>query len=162
MPTPADLRDSLKTLARGVNELTLKNLALELENKGLQRENENLRETLQNRSSTEDAHDVHSPDAPLESPNTADGKDHSRSDSKADKATASEQDPAHAKSSPPADQENQEPTPDFQYWKEDPHDAQYCTQRCLFGLQRHGTLDGNCPNVDLHRRGRTSDMHPIR
>lgn len=123
MPTPAELRDSLKILTGGVDELTLKNLALELENKGLQREIEKLRETLQSRSSAGDAHDVYSPDAPLESLNTANCEDNSLSISKADAATESEQDQTQAKSSPPDEQDNRQSTPDFQYWKEDPHDA---------------------------------------
>ncbi|RMJ23980.1 hypothetical protein PHISP_05164 [Aspergillus sp. HF37] len=167
MPTPAELQDSLKALTQGIDELKqeteslkLKNLALDLENKELQRDNKERQVTLQNGASTDNAHDARPPDAPLEPPNTLDGKDNSRSDSKADAATGSV-DPAQAKSSPPAEQENPQPTPDLQYWKPNPHDAPYCTQRCLLGLKHHGTLDGNCPNVDLHRRGRASDQHPI-
>ncbi|KAE8155549.1 hypothetical protein BDV40DRAFT_311062 [Aspergillus tamarii] len=41
------------------------------------------------------------------------------------------------------------------------HNAQFCTQRCLLGLQRGGTLDDCCPNVELHRQGGTSNQHLI-
>ncbi|RAK92604.1 hypothetical protein BO79DRAFT_54504 [Aspergillus costaricaensis CBS 115574] len=41
------------------------------------------------------------------------------------------------------------------------HNAQFCTQRCLLGLQRGGTLDDCCPNVQLHRQGGTSNQHLI-
>ncbi|KAJ5355711.1 hypothetical protein N7517_010320 [Penicillium concentricum] len=40
------------------------------------------------------------------------------------------------------------------------HTRQFCTQRCLLGLQQNGILDKNCPDVALHTRGR-SDKHPI-
>ncbi|PLN79387.1 hypothetical protein BDW42DRAFT_128093 [Aspergillus taichungensis] len=42
-----------------------------------------------------------------------------------------------------------------------PHDNKFCTQRCLLGLQRGGTLDARCPNVELHQCGKNSDRHPI-
>ncbi|KAJ5630105.1 hypothetical protein N7528_003762 [Penicillium herquei] len=32
-------------------------------------------------------------------------------------------------------------------------DAQFCSQRCLMGLQTGDNLDEACPNVELHRRG---------
>ncbi|KAK2794471.1 hypothetical protein FQN50_009903 [Emmonsiellopsis sp. PD_5] len=41
------------------------------------------------------------------------------------------------------------------------HNAQFCTQRCLLGLQRGGTLDDRCPNVELHRQCGTSNQHLI-
>ncbi|KAJ6133114.1 hypothetical protein N7471_008329 [Penicillium samsonianum] len=41
------------------------------------------------------------------------------------------------------------------------HDAQFCTQRCLFGLQTGGILDDGCPNVELHRRGQDVIKHTI-
>ncbi|KAF7589586.1 hypothetical protein BBP40_004046 [Aspergillus hancockii] len=41
------------------------------------------------------------------------------------------------------------------------HSAQFCTQRCLLGLQQGGQLDDHCPNVILHRQGRTSSRHLI-
>lgn len=41
------------------------------------------------------------------------------------------------------------------------HVAQFCTQRCLLGLQKGGALDPRCPNTALHRSGRDSDRHPI-
>ncbi|KAL4931879.1 uncharacterized protein BDV17DRAFT_279971 [Aspergillus undulatus] len=40
-------------------------------------------------------------------------------------------------------------------------DAQFCTQRCLLGLQSGGVLDACCPNVMLHRRSKDSPQHPI-
>lgn len=41
------------------------------------------------------------------------------------------------------------------------HVAEYCTQRCLLGLQQGGTLDPDCPNVDLHMLSGSKDRHPI-
>ncbi|KAJ5252275.1 hypothetical protein N7489_002685 [Penicillium chrysogenum] len=41
------------------------------------------------------------------------------------------------------------------------HNARFCTQRCLLGLQRGGTLDDCCPNVELHRQGSISKQHLI-
>ncbi|KAJ5841399.1 hypothetical protein N7534_011229 [Penicillium rubens] len=39
--------------------------------------------------------------------------------------------------------------------------AQFCTQRCLLGLQSGGVLDDCCPNVILHRRSGNDHQHPI-
>ncbi|KAJ5152424.1 hypothetical protein N7492_009704 [Penicillium capsulatum] len=39
--------------------------------------------------------------------------------------------------------------------------AQFCTQRCLLGLQSGGLLDDCCPNVMLHRRTKDDLRHPI-
>lgn len=33
------------------------------------------------------------------------------------------------------------------------HNAQFCTLKCLLGLQNKGPLDENCPNMKLHRQG---------
>ena len=41
------------------------------------------------------------------------------------------------------------------------HDAQFCTQRCLLGLQSGGVLDDCCPNVMLHHRSKDNPQHPI-
>ncbi|KAH8434443.1 uncharacterized protein LDX57_012090 [Aspergillus melleus] len=41
------------------------------------------------------------------------------------------------------------------------HDAPFCTQRCLRGLQQGGPVDPACPNTGLHILGRTEDRHPI-
>lgn len=41
------------------------------------------------------------------------------------------------------------------------HSMQFCTQRCLFGLRKCGSLDERCPNVTLHRRGGSSSQHLI-
>ncbi|KAJ5562929.1 hypothetical protein N7461_001690 [Penicillium sp. DV-2018c] len=41
------------------------------------------------------------------------------------------------------------------------HNAQFCTQRCLLGLQSGGVLDDCCPNVMLHRRTKDDLRHPI-
>ncbi|KAJ6039016.1 hypothetical protein N7499_003173 [Penicillium canescens] len=41
------------------------------------------------------------------------------------------------------------------------HDAPYCTQKCLLGLQLGGTLDPKCPNSELHMLGGRADRHPI-
>lgn len=42
-----------------------------------------------------------------------------------------------------------------------PHLAQYCTQKCLLGLQQGSTFDPDCPNTELHRLGGREDRHPI-
>lgn len=39
-------------------------------------------------------------------------------------------------------------------------DAQFCTQRCLLGLQTGGILDDCCPNVMLHRQSNNDLQHP--
>ncbi|KAL2868386.1 uncharacterized protein BJX67DRAFT_387425 [Aspergillus lucknowensis] len=41
------------------------------------------------------------------------------------------------------------------------HDAPYCIQICLLGLQQGGALDPKCPNKKLHMLGGTEDRHPI-
>ncbi|KAL4888044.1 hypothetical protein BDV59DRAFT_211562 [Aspergillus ambiguus] len=41
------------------------------------------------------------------------------------------------------------------------HDAPFCTQRCLLGLQQGGPVDPACPNTGLHILGRREDRHPI-
>ncbi|KAL4801325.1 hypothetical protein ASPSYDRAFT_165259 [Aspergillus sydowii CBS 593.65] len=41
-----------------------------------------------------------------------------------------------------------------------PHAAQFCTQRCLMGLQQGGALDPRCPNVEVHSSSH-NDRHPI-
>ncbi|GKZ29600.1 hypothetical protein AbraIFM66950_005632 [Aspergillus brasiliensis] len=41
------------------------------------------------------------------------------------------------------------------------HDAPYCTQKCLLGLQHGGALDPECPNTELHMLGGREDRHPI-
>ena len=38
-------------------------------------------------------------------------------------------------------------------------DAQFCTQRCLLGLQAGGILDECCPNVMLHRQSNNDLQH---
>ncbi|CAP83048.1 hypothetical protein EN45_046400 [Penicillium chrysogenum] len=40
-------------------------------------------------------------------------------------------------------------------------EAQFCTQRCLLGLQSGGVLDDCCPNVMRHRRNKDDLHHPI-
>ncbi|KAJ5714337.1 uncharacterized protein N7483_011518 [Penicillium malachiteum] len=40
-------------------------------------------------------------------------------------------------------------------------DAQFCTQRCLLGLQNGHILDESCPNATLHRQGTGDLKHPI-
>lgn len=40
------------------------------------------------------------------------------------------------------------------------HIAQYCTQKCLLGLQQGRVLDPRCPNVKLHSFGSHSNRHP--
>lgn len=39
--------------------------------------------------------------------------------------------------------------------------AQFCTQRCLLGLQGDGKLDYHCPNFKLHQKGRDGSRHLI-
>ena len=38
---------------------------------------------------------------------------------------------------------------------------QYCTQKCLLGLKRQGSLDPDCPNVELHRRHIGDRLHNL-
>ncbi|KAE8154478.1 hypothetical protein BDV25DRAFT_147743 [Aspergillus avenaceus] len=42
-----------------------------------------------------------------------------------------------------------------------PHVAQYCTQKCLLGLQQGGPLDPECPNTGLHTHGGSDRCHSI-
>jgi hypothetical protein len=41
------------------------------------------------------------------------------------------------------------------------HTAQFCTQRCMIGLQQGADLDQNCPNVKLHKHGQNDTRHPV-
>ncbi|OJJ79294.1 uncharacterized protein ASPGLDRAFT_52756 [Aspergillus glaucus CBS 516.65] len=41
------------------------------------------------------------------------------------------------------------------------HDADFCTQRCLLGLQLGGQLDDDCLNVLLHKQSEDSRLHAI-
>ncbi|KAJ5641197.1 hypothetical protein N7490_005197 [Penicillium lividum] len=42
------------------------------------------------------------------------------------------------------------------------YNAQFCTQRCLLGLQTRDALDNTCPNVMAHRQGQIDCVrHPI-
>jgi hypothetical protein len=41
------------------------------------------------------------------------------------------------------------------------HDAPYCTQKCLLGLQQGGAFDPECPNTKLHMLDRREDRHLI-
>lgn len=41
------------------------------------------------------------------------------------------------------------------------YDNQFCTQRCLLGLQQGGSLDAHCPNLRLHQFRGHSDRHSI-
>ena len=41
------------------------------------------------------------------------------------------------------------------------HDALFCTQHCLLGLQQGGKLDERCPNMKLHQQGGNSSWHLI-
>ncbi|OJJ85722.1 uncharacterized protein ASPGLDRAFT_73595 [Aspergillus glaucus CBS 516.65] len=41
------------------------------------------------------------------------------------------------------------------------HNARFCTQRCLLGLQQRDLLDDACPNVDLHKQGGDGRLHAI-
>lgn len=41
------------------------------------------------------------------------------------------------------------------------HVAQYCTQKCLLGLQQGGILDPDCPNMELHMHSGSEGRHPI-
>ncbi|KAL4949129.1 hypothetical protein BDW69DRAFT_81158 [Aspergillus filifer] len=41
------------------------------------------------------------------------------------------------------------------------HVAQFCTQKCLLGLQHGGKIDPCCPNAELHISDRHDDRHPI-
>ncbi|KAJ5779237.1 hypothetical protein N7457_006957 [Penicillium paradoxum] len=39
--------------------------------------------------------------------------------------------------------------------------AQFCTQRCLLGVQNGDALDGSCPNVHIHRQSGDGIRHPV-
>ncbi|KAJ5971845.1 uncharacterized protein N7479_001763 [Penicillium vulpinum] len=39
--------------------------------------------------------------------------------------------------------------------------AEFCTQRCLLGLQNGGSLDDSCPNARIHQRSGDEVQHPI-
>lgn len=41
------------------------------------------------------------------------------------------------------------------------HNARFCTQRCLLGLQQGGLLDDACPNVVLYKQGGDGRQHII-
>ncbi|RAK96564.1 uncharacterized protein BO80DRAFT_428986 [Aspergillus ibericus CBS 121593] len=43
-----------------------------------------------------------------------------------------------------------------------PHNYEFCTQKCLLGLQQGSVLDQSCPNVEHHRAGQHYHHHPIR
>lgn len=42
-----------------------------------------------------------------------------------------------------------------------PHIAQFCTQKCLLGLQQGSALDPHCPNMEAHSSSSYNDRHPI-
>ncbi|CAG8934968.1 unnamed protein product [Penicillium salamii] len=65
-------------------------------------------------------------------------------------------------SSPSAQRAGRQRDPGDNQGKQAPYrNAQFCTQRCLLGLQSGGALDDRCPNVGLHRRGKDDLQHPI-
>ncbi|KID73435.1 Protein kinase-like domain protein, partial [Metarhizium brunneum ARSEF 3297] len=41
------------------------------------------------------------------------------------------------------------------------HDAKFCSQLCISGLQNNAQLDNDCPNVNVHRRQSKQSRHPI-
>ncbi|KAL4779193.1 hypothetical protein BJX76DRAFT_98437 [Aspergillus varians] len=41
------------------------------------------------------------------------------------------------------------------------HSTQFCTQRCLIGLQQGGMLDDHCPNIKLHQQKQNTGRHLI-
>ena len=41
------------------------------------------------------------------------------------------------------------------------HNACFCTQHCLLGLQQGGLFNDACPNVMLHKQGGDSGRHII-
>ena len=63
--------------------------------------------------------------------------------------------PPHQRSAPRADSRGN------QSGQSRPHVVQYCTQKCLLGLQQGATLDPNCPNAELHKPGGSDKRHPI-
>ncbi|KAF5856131.1 hypothetical protein ETB97_007835 [Aspergillus alliaceus] len=50
---------------------------------------------------------------------------------------------------------------DIQSGQSQQHSAQFCTQRCLLGLQQGGLLDDHCPNVKFHLQGGEGSRHLI-
>ncbi|KAF4213889.1 hypothetical protein CNMCM5878_009879 [Aspergillus fumigatiaffinis] len=86
------------------------------------------------------------------------------SDSEVDPATSAGRKRGFSQvtSSPPAQRSAPRADPQGnQSGQSRPHVAQYCTQKCLLGLQQGGTLDPDCPNTKLHILGGSDVRHPI-
>jgi predicted Ser/Thr protein kinase len=86
------------------------------------------------------------------------------SDSDADRNTSAgrKRGISQVTSSPPGHQSAaQEDTQENQSGRSRQHVAQFCTQRCLLGLQQGGVIDPLCPNANLHISGRQNDRHPV-
>jgi len=64
-------------------------------------------------------------------------------------------------SSPPVQRVVRQATLQISDGRHGQHNAHFCTQRCLHGLQQGGLLDDACPNVMLHKQGRDGRRHAI-
>ncbi|KAJ5348618.1 uncharacterized protein N7506_001871 [Penicillium brevicompactum] len=98
--------------------------------------------------------------APLSSPRHRE----SSSDSEADPTASAGRKRGYSqvKSSPPTQRSApRADRPGNQSGQSRSHDAPYCTQKCLLGLQQGGTVDPGCPNTELHILGGKADCHPI-
>lgn len=87
----------------------------------------------------------------------------SSSDSDHNKAATGRKRKRNEYTSSPSNQHTSRPrsTRHDQGFQHRQHTAQYCTQRCLLGLQQGGALDGDCPNVSLHRQHGNSGLHSV-
>jgi serine/threonine protein kinase len=97
---------------------------------------------------------------PLSPQHRSQSPDSSGSDS--NQATGRKRGFSHVTSSPSAQRAaRQRETGNNQDHQSRHRDAQFCTQRCLLGLQSGGALDDRCPNVMLHRRNKGDLQHRI-
>ena len=64
-------------------------------------------------------------------------------------------------SSPPVQRVVRQATSQISDGRHGQHNARFCTQRCLHGLQQGGLLDDACPNVMLHKQGGDGRRHAI-
>ncbi|EER24649.1 hypothetical protein CPC735_060190 [Coccidioides posadasii C735 delta SOWgp] len=119
------------------------------------------------------------PSSPLTSPATGDRRARTRSQAGcAPEATAYDSEPTDSSDTdlnqaPPRRKRNlrqitsspsiqQPPRSRRTHRKQQNHHAeQFCTQKCLLSLKHSRMLDGQCPNVELHRRGREGKHHLI-
>ncbi|KMP01883.1 hypothetical protein CIRG_02022 [Coccidioides immitis RMSCC 2394] len=97
-------------------------------------------------------------------PSTRPGEDASDSDSEPATPARRKRGFSQVTSSPPTQRSTSTPQMNPQKSRGSqsrPHNNEFCTQRCLLGLQQGGDLDSRCPNFELHRSGAHGHQHPI-